>query len=171
MRFSRPPRRGPAALLALALGIGTAFAAAAEPVGRWKSAQVEGRPGAVTVNMVGEAGISANRVTIYCTPHGDVAASFARRPGMPAETPMALTLETELGTLPLSGVTNRYGVLVIEGPAAADAARLLAGSRREARAVLLDGPGLGPVNVVRSTKTIGRVLDACGPRPPTPYKG
>ncbi len=161
---SRPVRPLPRALLAALLAaLVSAGPALADPTaGRWVANRVEGRPGASAVTLVGTEGIAANRVAVYCDAYGAVAVSLARRPGLPAAVPVGATLVTDAGSTGLSGVTNRYGVLVVHGAPAREAARLLAAARRDARALLDTAPGFGPISVVGSTKAIGRVLKRCG---------
>lgn len=162
IRIAWAPRALGAAL-AFILSLGAAADAMAEPVGHWKPVRVEGQPGAVTVTMVGAEGVSANRVAVFCTPYKRMAVSFARRPGLPANIPVTLTLSAEYGSVPLYGTTNGYGVLIVEGRGAEEAARLLATARQPALAAIADFAGLGPINVVGSTRAIARVSKACPP--------
>ncbi len=134
----------------------------AEPVGRWTPGQVEGRPGASVVTLVGRDGISATRAAVFCDRAGHLAATLARRPGFPADTALTLTLTADAGQALLSGTTNRYGVLVLAEGGALELARLLAAARADAVLTLADGTPAGRVSVVGSTTAIGRVERQCG---------
>ena len=130
--------------------------------GRWEPARVEGRTAAEAVTLVGRDGIAATRVTVYCTPFGEVAVSFARRPGMPAASGLALVLESDAGQRRIAGETNHYGVLVVEGAEARGVARLFVAARRDAEGVFEDGAPYGDITVRGAARAIVPVLDACG---------
>ncbi|MGF1447096.1 MAG: hypothetical protein ACFBRM_12980 [Pikeienuella sp.] len=156
------PRRLRPLLAAAAVLMSLATPVAADPAGQWSAGKVNDRPGASVVTLVGREGVSATRVAVFCDVYGRLAASFARRPGLPAQLPILATLITDAGTAPISGSTNRYGVLEVAGLAASEVARLLSAARTEAELLISDGTAYGTISVVGSSKAIARVLKACG---------
>jgi len=151
----------PVAILAILAMLWAGPAAA----GGWTLGLTKGRLSAEAVTLVGHGGVAGNRVLVYCAGRpGRLGVSFARRPGLPAQSAVRLEILTDAGRYLLHGRTNHFGVLVAEDAAAREIAALIEAAEHHAGAALADGAVFGPIGLAGARRAILRVTAACGAR-------